>query len=183
LTFNNSVVKTITGLKDISLENSEDSTNFVTSLIHSNHAFFHETFHRLFNLDSRLDIKNGSNREGSLINAEKREGMVEYLSRKCSIRYGLKKFGKVLNKENLTDYISGIASKEYSSYVDKIDKYLNSLAKLKTHDETKDTNLSEINYDNNRVLIEKMFVNFFLSGDREILDLAKKYGMRDLIEL
>ena len=152
-------------------------TNFVALY----QAICHEIHHRLLNLDSSMDLKNGSNINSSLIANKQREGFVEYLSQQCSAKSISTLFPDFLSEAVIAKFLSsGLASEKYNSYTDSVRKYLESLVQA----------IMKNKFDNNpktypqaQKYIQKLFVNFFLSGDRQILDIAIENKMPTILDL
>ncbi len=153
----------------------------MTNFVKLYQAICHEIHHRLLNLDSSMDLKNGSNVNGPLIVDEQREGFVEYLSQQCSAKSISTLFPDFLSEVDIAEFLSsGLASEKYNCYTDSVRKYLDSLVQA----------IMKNKFDNNpktypqtRKYIQKLFVNFFLSGDRQILDIAIENKMPTILDL
>jgi hypothetical protein len=134
----------------------------------------HELLHKMFNLDNRLDIEHGSNEEAYNMSPTAREGLVEYFARKSTI-HGLQKNTTITHTQK-EKYIKSVTDNiVYKEYVDKIENSIQNLTIKYT------LTSKNINFKQNKVYIEKLLANFFLSGDDKIIELAKSLGLTNVL--
>jgi hypothetical protein len=134
----------------------------------------HELLHKMFNLDNRLDIEHGSNEEAYNMSPTAREGLVEYFARKSTI-HGLQKSTTItpIQKEK---YIKSVTDNIiYKEYVDKLENSIKNLTIKYT------LTSKNIDFKQNKIYIEKLLANFFLSGDDKIIELAKSLGLKNIL--
>ena len=147
-------------------------------------AISHEFHHKFFNLDSRMEVKTSWNPSGRYISTAKREGYVEYMSQKCtnsvfSKIYGWEQYPNLIFqfKQEMAKY----EHEDYITYMSEVNIYLNELA-VAVCKSNHDDYMNNLNLINSRKFVDKQFANFFLAGDRSILDLAHSLGMKDILE-
>jgi hypothetical protein len=134
----------------------------------------HELLHKLFNLDNRLDIEHGSNEEAYFMSPTAREGLVEYFARKSTI-HGLEQ-NTAITPSQKEKYIKSVTDNiVYKEYVDKLENSIKNLTIKYT------LTSKNLNFKQNKVYIENLLANFFLSGDDSIIVLAKKLGLPNIL--
>jgi predicted nuclease with TOPRIM domain len=142
----------------------------------------------LFNLDNRLELIIGENPTSNLIPKAKREGFVDCLARRCCIftwqnikgdSYDLREKQDEGIKE-IVEKVNWLNTDEYNGYVENVEKYLEQLAQAFCTNST--INVRNQNEIEARKTIDKLFVEFFLAGDRKIIDLAKCLNMKNILD-
>ena len=146
------------------------------------HIIVHEIHHKLFNLDNRLGLKTGNNIINNFISKPKREGFIEYLTRNYTVCVSLNirslRYSHFVVISELSEKFKNInlsSKNEYCRYVAEVQIYLDALAEC-------NSKANNIPFDQSRQAIEKLFVEFFLAGDKKIIDLAKSLGMKCVLD-
>ena len=172
MSFNGKMIQASIVPEDTSSLGNQALTEIIQNKMLLIHTVIHELHHRLFNLDSRLNL-DGSNQNLPLIPTNIREGCVEYLAQKVSLTT-LSKMFSTQTPETIKRITA--PNSQYQNYVANIENYLDNLALAMTTQDSKKPKDA-------RLEVEKIFMNFFLSGDRQILDLAKRLDVKNIFQI